>query len=105
MATAATLEILSSQAARWAVAARQDQEPFVKLLHANYAMGYVLALRQVASDQEVLRKIGVDPYALEREVSVVQMEAASYAARRAPGLQPSDGLARLAKESFQRDRW
>ena len=99
MATRATLEILASQAARWAVAARQDLEPFIKLLHANYAMGYVLALRQVASDQEVFSKIGLDAYALELEIRQVQSEAAAFAARQAPGLQPPNGLARLAKEA------
>ena len=100
MATAATLEILSSQAARWAVAARQDLEPFIKLLHANYAMGYVLALRQVASDQEVMMKTGVDPHQLERQIADVQKEAAMYALNRAPGLQVPNGLARLAKEAI-----
>jgi hypothetical protein len=98
VATLETLEVLARQAGRWSVASRQDQEPLVRLLHANYAMGYVLALRQVASDQEIFAKLGLNAHALEAEIASIQDAATMAAVTAAPGLAPPNGMARLARE-------
>ena len=100
MATQDTLEVLARQAGRWSVASRQDQEPLVKLLHANYAMGYILALRQVASDREIWEKLGLDAHGLESQIADLQDLAVMAAIRLAPELAPPNGLARLAREGL-----
>ena len=44
---------LVRQASRWATAAEQDKNAMIALLHANYAAGYLWALRDIASDTEI----------------------------------------------------
>ena len=53
------VNILIRQASRWSVAAQQDKSPMISLLHANYAVGYLGALEDIASEREIERVIGV----------------------------------------------
>ena len=39
------INTLIRQAARWSVAAQQDESPIIALLHANYGAGYLWALK------------------------------------------------------------
>ncbi len=104
MATRRTLETLIRQAARWSTAATQDEHPFIAVLHANYGVAYALALRQVASDQEIMAKTGVDPWELEHKVIAIQDDAALDLSRKCPELSRRLGpLAVLAKESVLGD--
>ncbi len=100
MATTRTLDLLIRQAARWSTAAMQDDHPFIAVLHANYGVAYAIALRQVASDEEVIAKTGIDPFALERKVVKIQEGATLALSRSCPELSKRLGpLAVLAKES------
>ena len=100
MATRRTLEILIRQAARWSTAATQDEHPFIAVLHANYGVAYALALRQLASDQEIVAKTGVNPWELEHQVIAIQDDAALELSRKCPELSKRLGpLAVLAKEA------
>jgi len=54
------------------VAAEQDENPLIRVLHANYGMAYITALRQVASDHEVLEATGHDPRAVEEYIAGIQ---------------------------------
>ena len=47
------IETLIRQASRWSVAAQQDDSPIIALLHANYGAGYLWALKDIATDQEI----------------------------------------------------
>jgi hypothetical protein len=101
MASKETLNILIKQASRWSTAALQDDHPFIAVLHANYGVAYILALRQIASDAEVIGKTGIDPYILERKVVKVQEAAAMALSRECPELSEQLGpLAVLARESI-----
>ena len=99
MAQPETIYILMRHAARWAVAAEQDREPLIKALHANYAVAYILALREVASDCEVYMLTGYDPYALFLEVLRIQDEATHQIATMCPHLIPQTPLAIMAGEA------
>ena len=47
------IRTLVRQTARWSVAATQDESPLIALLHANYGAGYLWALLDIASENEV----------------------------------------------------
>ena len=100
MADPATIRTLMRHAARWAIAAAQDREPVIRVLHANYAVGYMLALREVASDVEVFELTGYNPYDLFVQLLEVQDEAMQIAMERCPNLIPSpQWLAEIAGEA------
>ncbi len=100
MADPNTIRTLLRHAARWAIAAGQDREPVIRALHANYAVGYILALREVASDAEVMAVTGYDPYDLYAELLVVQDEATHQIALACPQLIPEPAwLAQIAGEA------
>lgn len=63
---------LVRQAARWATASQQDQSPLVALLHANYAAGYLWALKDIASEKEINRIAGIDLRQFEEHIVNVQ---------------------------------
>ena len=52
------------QIKRWIYAAKQNIHPGISLLHANYAVGDIDMLRQMASDTEVKRITGENPHTL-----------------------------------------
>jgi hypothetical protein len=47
------IHILTRQASRWSTAAEQDTNPLIAVLHANYGAGYLWALQDIATDQEI----------------------------------------------------
>ena len=59
------IQILARQAARWSVAAEQDTNPLIAVLHANYGAGYLWALRDIYSQNEIEEAMGKD-FTLER---------------------------------------
>jgi hypothetical protein len=52
--------ILLRQAARWSLASIQDMNPFIAVLHANYAAGYLWALKDIYTDLEIKNYTGID---------------------------------------------
>ena len=69
-----TIETLLRQAARWAIASNQDENPMIAVLHANYAAGYLWALRDIATDNEI-ESIGIDLLRFRDEITSVQDRA------------------------------
>ena len=47
-----SIETLYRQSARWAVASDQDDNDIIRLLHANYAAGYLWAIKDIVSTEE-----------------------------------------------------
>lgn len=47
------LKTLARQAERWTVAAEQDDNPLIAVLHANYGAGYLWAMDDIASESEI----------------------------------------------------
>jgi hypothetical protein len=48
------------QMARWSTAASQDKNPVIAVLHANYGVGYMMVLKDLASDEDLERMLGVE---------------------------------------------
>lgn len=46
--------------ARWATASLQDKSPIVKVLHANYATGYLWALTDTFSNHDIENVTGIN---------------------------------------------
>jgi len=55
-----TIKTLLRQSAKWTMASNQDKNPIIALLHANYGAGYLSALRDIATDQEIETATGTD---------------------------------------------
>jgi hypothetical protein len=66
------IRILYRQTARYAVASLQDESPVVKSLHANYAMGYLMALKDLATTGEFARATGDNLISFERKIASIQ---------------------------------
>jgi hypothetical protein len=79
---------LYRQSARYAVASIQDDAEVIQMLHANYAMGYLLALKDVASTEDFKRATGEDLNAFERKISQIQDDATTRIIKDRPDLRP-----------------
>lgn len=63
------------QIKRWILAARQDQDPAVKWLHASYAVGNIDLVRQMYSDEDMKLKTGEDIQYLMLQATSLQDQA------------------------------
>lgn len=66
------VNILYRQCARWAVASEQDESEIIRVLHANYATGYLWALKDIVST-DVFKKITGEDF-LEFEKRIVEIQ-------------------------------
>jgi hypothetical protein len=66
------IRILYRQTARYAVASLQDDSPVIKSLHANYAMGYLMALKDLATTEQFSRATGDNILSFERKIASIQ---------------------------------
>jgi hypothetical protein len=69
------------QIERWLVAAKQDMHPAIKLLHANYAVGNLDMIRQMYSDEEILKYTGKNLQRLNVIATKLQDEAQAELAK------------------------
>lgn len=93
------IERLIRQTARWATAANQDTNPYITNLHATYAMGYLMALREIYSDTVIKEVSGVDIGRLDREINNTMDLALTQLSIVCPTGQPkTQFLAEIAKE-------
>jgi hypothetical protein len=63
---------LVKQSAKWATTAQQDESPLLATLHANYAVGYLWALKDIYSTDEISKKAGVNITQFEEHILNVQ---------------------------------
>ena len=66
------IRVLYRQTARYAVASLQDDSPVVKTLHANYAMGYLMALKDLATTEQFARATNDNLLSFERKIASIQ---------------------------------
>lgn len=83
-----TIRLLYRQAARYSVASMQDASEVIQVLHANYAMGYLLALKDLATGEDFERVTGVDLLVFERKIASIQDEATRRLVGDRPDLVP-----------------
>ena len=67
-----SIQTLIRQCSRWAVAAAQDKSPIIALLHANYAAGYLWALKDIASDSEIKKVTNIDMQLFTNKITNIQ---------------------------------
>ena len=82
------IRVLYRQTARYAVASTQDESPVVRMLHANYAMGYLMALKDIVQPEQFYRVTGVDLNTFERKVAHIQDTATLDLVTNSPNLVP-----------------
>lgn len=89
--------VLVRQIARWSIAAKQDINPFIATLHANYAAGYLWALKDLVSEGEIDK---ITNYrALEKRVTQIQTDTTTKLTRACPMLIQNGDLFRLAGDA------
>ena len=94
------IETLVRQTSRWATASLQDTNVYIKNLHANYAQGYIMALRSIYSEKEIFENSGVDIRKLSEVISETQNDALVSLAKVCPEGRPkNEFLSRIAKQS------
>lgn len=90
---------LIRQTARWATAAAQDTNPYIANLHATYSLGYLMALREIYSDEMINTLGNINVKKLEEEVTKIMDGAISQLIQVCPEGQPKNKfLAFLAKQ-------
>ena len=93
------ITILTRQAARWATAAKQDKNSMISVLHANYGAGYLWALKDIATAEQVKQATGIDLVQLEYEIVTTQDMATKRMARLCPKYAPEPSyLTKIAGE-------
>lgn len=69
------VSVLYRQCARWAVAAEQDENVVIRVLHANYATGYLWALKDIVPTDTFFKITGEDFLSFEKKVVEIQDKA------------------------------
>ena len=93
------IEILVRQTSRWATAAKQDDNILISVLHANYAAGYLWALRDIASDEEIETATNIKVSKFIQEITKIQDNSTKSLALACKDYAPrSDYLSMLAGE-------
>ena len=92
---------LVRQTARWATAADQDTNPYIANLHATYAMGYLMALRDSYSDTIINEEAKIDIRQLDTQINKIMDSALQKLATVCPEGNPKNRfLAAIAKEGL-----
>jgi hypothetical protein len=84
---AAHIKTLVKQAAKWATAAQQDASPVTSMLHANYASGYLWALKDIAKPKDIHRVTGIDFKKFEEHITNVQSMVTKKMIKKCPELE------------------
>ena len=82
------IKVLTRQAARWSTAAKQDKNSMVAVLHANYGAGYLWALKDIASSEQIKSATGINLLNFEREIVSTQDMATKKMIRLCPDFAP-----------------
>jgi hypothetical protein len=94
------VKFLVKQTARWSVASTQDQNAIVRLLHANYAVGYLDALQQISRPDEIEYHTGINYDYFVKKILENQSLATQNMVNQCPNLKPKDMyLATIAEEA------
>lgn len=93
------IKTLIRQASRWSVAAQQNGNAMIAVLHANYGAGYLWALESIALSSEIEAATGIDYVKLRDTIIQVQDNATRKLAALCPGYLPNTELARIAGEA------
>ena len=82
------IRTLLRQSARWSTAAAQDENPMIAVLHANYGAGYLYALKDIATPEEIVNATGVDISKYKKAIVDAQDMATVSAIKACPNFGP-----------------
>jgi len=83
------IQKLARQAARWSTAARQDKNSMIAVLHANYGAGYLWALKDIATDNQIEDNANIDIKKFESEITSTQDAVTKNMAKLCPKYAPT----------------
>ena len=69
------IDTLYRQCARWAVAADQDKSEIIAVLHANYAAGYLWAIKDIVDTEQFKKITGENFLDFEKKIVKIQDDA------------------------------
>ena len=93
------IKTLVRQAARWSTAAAQDENAMISVLHANYGAGYLWALRDIATDEEIFNVTQIDVLKFRDSITKIQDYSTMKLMKLCPKYAPKNTyLAKIAKE-------
>jgi hypothetical protein len=80
---------LLRQSARWSTASVQDKNAMIAVLHANYGAGYLWALRDIATNDQIKKATGIDILTFENEIVKIQDKATKNMIKICPDFGPN----------------
>lgn len=84
---------LVRQTSRWSMAAKQDKNSLIEMLHANYGVGFLYALKNIATTDQIESATDIDMKKFEKEIMKIQKDAVARVSQRCPNFNPiSDNL-------------
>ena len=94
------IKTLVRQTSRWSAAALQDKSPLIAVLHANYGAGYLWALKDIATAEQIKRVTNIDLLKFEKEITSIQDRVTKNAIRVCPDYNPTNNayLSKIAGE-------
>ncbi len=94
------IQTLVRQSARWSLAAKQDKNPLIAVLHANYGAGYLWALKDIANDEQIKTATGVNMSDFTKKIVAIQDSVTKKLAKMCPEYagDPDKYLAAVAGE-------
>jgi len=84
------IKTLVRQTARWTTASTQDESPLIAVLHADYGVGYLGALKDIASQDEIQATVDMDFTKFQSEVVAAQERAVFKALKTCPNYGPAE---------------
>jgi hypothetical protein len=95
-----TIKKLVRQASRYLYSSKQDNEPMIAILHANYGWGYLMALTDLFTSEEIEKASGVSISYLRSEAEKIQEDAVKRAIVKCPQYAILDKLALLGGQTI-----
>ena len=86
---------LYRQSARYALAADQDEEEIIRVLHANYATGYLWAIKDIVTGEDFKRITGEDLLNFESKIVRIQDKSTLKLVQKCKDLIPKQDMAIL----------
>ena len=95
------IKTLVRQSSRWSTAAQQDESPLIAVLHANYGAGYLWALKDIVSSDEIEAATGIDYFKFEKEITTVLDNVTKQLIKVCPDFAPNPSyLTKLSGEGI-----
>ena len=66
------IKSMVQKCAKWATTAQQDASLLTGMTHANYAMGYLLSIKEMSTPKDVHRQTGINFKKFEEHITNVQ---------------------------------